>query len=104
MDNIRRKIDSSLRKHPDYRRLENLSGDVWERVRSARKEDKTGFVIPLGFKVATLGLSLLAFVALSQVLLQANQYQSDIFDLRYFSYQSAPSLNLASVQTWEFTP
>lgn len=104
MKNLRHTIDSALRNKPDYGRLDNLSEDVWKRIRASRKEKQGGLVIPTGFKVATLVLSLLAFVALSQVSFRTGRYQADLFDLRYFSYQSEPTLNLALVDTNEFRP
>lgn len=98
------KIDKALQQQPNYSQLDNLSEDVWRKIRSTRKDTPGGFVMPVSFKIATLGLSLLAVFAFAQVLSQNTPGQSDLFDLRYFSYQSTPTLNLASVETYKFTP
>jgi len=104
MQDLEHKIDISLKQQPEYCRLDNLSKDVWHRIRSARGSKHYGFSIPVGFKMTVFALSLLAFIALSQVSFQEGRYQADIFDLRFFSYQSIPSVNLASVNTYEFRP
>ncbi len=104
MKDIAHKIDRALKHQPEYCRLDNLSNDVWQRIRAVRELKHNSFTIPVGFKMSAIALSLLAFIALSQVSFQDGQYQADIFDLRFFSYQSITVVNLASVDTYEFTP
>jgi len=104
MKDMEHKIDRALKQQPEYLRLDKLSNDVWHRIRAARGLKYNSFTIPVGFKMSAIALSLLAFIALSQVSFQDGQYQADIFDLRFFSYQSITLVNLASVDTYEFTP
>ncbi len=102
MTEMEQNIDSALKQQPDYSRLEDLSVDVWRRIRTARVSHLKGVTIPFGLKVSAFALCLLAFVAISQVTFHSNQNHPDIFDLRFFSHQSIPSLNLASVNTYEY--
>lgn len=104
MLDMKQKIDRALEEQPDYRRLDNLSSDVWKSVRERRESGRSNFYIPMSFRLCTLALCLIAMLAISQVSFQPDHTQADLFDLRYFSYQSAPSLNFASVNTYEFTP
>lgn len=104
MKDIQQKIDDALGQNPDYGKLDNLSADVWMRVRNKQKQSGSSSFIPLSLKVATVSLCLLAMLAVSQVRFQQGNVQADLFDLRFFSYQSTPSLNFASVNTYELVP
>ncbi len=104
MKNLERKIDLSFKLQPNYTRLDNLPRDVWAKVRERRMEEPVGFAMPFSLKLGTLVLSVVAVIALSQVSFKQEPFQADFFDLRYFSYQAAPSLNIASVNTYEFAP
>lgn len=100
----RQKIERALEQHPDYSRLDDLSADVWKRVRENRMSESGGLHFPVGFKMGTVALCLIAVLAVSQVLFQRDGFKADLFDLRFFSHQADPSLNFASVNTYEFTP
>ena len=104
MNEIENKIDKALKQEPDYSRLNTLSRDVRGRVRDIKQLKYSNYTIPPILKFGTLMLSMLAFVAIAQISLQPDSNQADIFDLRFFSHQSIPSLNLASVNTYEYLP
>lgn len=104
MKDINHMIDKALHEQPDYSRLDNLSVDVWDKVRTKRKAFGNGLRIPLSLKMGTLAICLIAVFAISQISLSSGQLRADLFDLRFFSYQSAPSLNFASVNTYELLP
>ena len=104
MKDINHMIDKALNEQPDYSRLDSLSVDVWDKVRAKRKARGNGLRIPLGLKVGTAAMCLIAIFAISQISLSTGQLRADLFDLRFFSYQSAPSLNFASVNTYELQP
>lgn len=104
MSDMKHIIDRALKQHPDYSRLDGLSADVWESVRKSRKLERNSFHIPMGLQLGTIALCLIAILAVVQVSFQPDYLQADLFDLRFFSYESAPSLNFASVNTYEFTP
>lgn len=97
-------IDRTLEEQPDYSRLDNLPHDVWKTIRKSRELKRNDVRLPLSFKFTTVVLSLLVFLALSQLSFQPDRYQADIFDLRYFSHESTPSLNIASVSSYGYTP
>ncbi len=107
MLDTKQKLDRALQQKPDYRRLDNLSADVWERVQAEQQQGVIGFHTPLlsGIgRLSIISLCLIALLAISQVFFQpGNMMQPDLFDLRYFSHQAAPSLNFASVNTYGFT-
>lgn len=104
MNEIEQKIDIALKQEPDYSRLQTLPHDVRSRVRGIKKMKYSNYTTPLILKFGTLMLSVLAFAAIAQVSFQTDSNQSDIFDLRFFSHQSIPSINLASVNTYEYSP
>ena len=96
-------IDKALNEPPDYRRLTPLAMDIHRRIEANCGGEVIAWQLPPGFRIGTVALSLLALLAFSQVSFQSRAFQADIFDLRFFSYQAAPSLNFASVNTYEFT-
>lgn len=104
MQNINRKIDNALQQQPDYTRLDNLSRDVWQRVTDAESENQNVLRIPKTIQAGAVALCFLALIALSQVSLRPGKSQTDIFDLRYFSYRSIPSANLVVLNYNEFRP
>lgn len=104
MQKFDRTVDSALKKQPDYGRLDNLSTDVWEKVREVDRENQNVLRIPKIVQGGAVALSLLALIALSQVSLRPEKSQTDIFDLRYFSYRSIPSANLVALSDYEFRP
>jgi hypothetical protein len=104
MRDVQKKIDLSLEQHPDYSCLDSLSADVWRKIRGTRAFNTPGLVIPFGVKVSALVLVILAVAAVSEITLKRTVSPADPFDLRYFSYQTMESLNLASVNTYELTP
>ena len=104
MKDINHMIDKALGERPDYSRLDSLPVDVRNRVRAERNATGRGLSFPLSLKVGTIAMCLLAVFALSQISLSTAQLRADLFDLRFFSYQSTPSLNFASVNTYELLP
>lgn len=104
MNELENKIDKALKQEPNYNRLNTLSYDVKRRIRDSEQVQYSNYTIPSVLKLGTLMLSVLAFVAIAQISFQPDFHQADIFDLRFFSHQSIPSLNLASVNTYEYLP
>lgn len=100
MKEVERRIAKALKAQPDYRRLDSLAKDVWTRIGNPPQKDAVSFTIPMGLKMGSLALTLLAVFALSQISSYQKPVQADIFDLRYFSYHSAPSLNLSSINKY----
>lgn len=103
MADINKKLTQALQP-PDYRRLVHLGNDVWDRIDDKGVKAKIDFAIPFGLKASALALVVVAFIALSQVSFTGGGYQADLFDLRYFSYQEIPSVNLAAVNTYKLAP
>jgi len=97
---MQRKIDEALRQEPDYSRLDTLSQDVQRKIRMAENANRRVFRIPFFLQAGTLALCCLAMLAVWQIVYQAEADRADMFDLRYFSYQSDPSMNFASVNTY----
>lgn len=104
MNKIEHKIAKAFHQEPDYRRLNTLSYDVRRRISDVEQLKDSDYRISPVLKFSTLLLCALAFVAIAQVSFQSDSTQADIFDLRFFSHQSIPSLNLASVNTYEYVP
>ncbi len=104
MTKLEQKIDLALKKEPDYSKMDDLSADVWRKIRASQHDDQPMFAIPNGLKFATVALSLIALVAISQISFQKNSLQADIFDLRYFSYQASPTFQIASLNRYEMNP
>lgn len=104
MSRIDDRIDSALKQDPDYSKLQTLPYDVKRKIRSVNQSTYGSYTIPPMLKLGTVMLSVLAFVAIAQISFQTAPSQADIFDLRFFSHQSIPSLNLASVNTYEYEP
>ncbi len=104
MNEIENKIEKALNQEPDYSRLSTLPYDVQRRIRDVEQLKYSNYSISPVLNFSTIMLSVLAFIAIAQVSFQPDSTQTDIFDLRYFSHQSIPSLNLASVNTYEYLP
>lgn len=100
MMDLQHKIDEALRHEPDYSRIDNLSRDVWRKIRMAEDTSRGAIHIPVFLKAGTLALCVLAILAVSQMSFKAEAEKADMFDLRYFSYQADPSLTFASVNTY----
>ncbi len=101
MKDLNSKIDQSLAAKPDFGKLGKLQSDVWTRIDN-KELTISSWYIPTGLKVGTFAVSILALVALTQLSLQPLPFASDILDLQVFSAQSTPSINIASINTYEF--
>ncbi len=101
MKNLNSKIDQSLADKPDFGKLDRLQSDVWTKI-DDKELTVNYWYIPTGLKFGTVAVSILALVALTQLSLQPLPFESDMLDLQVFSAESTPSINIASINTYEF--
>lgn len=96
MGDRNKNIDNLLQAEPDYERLDHLSVDVWRRIRTAEDSGPQNIVFPAAVRAVAFALSIVACLAFYELSFNAPQADADLFDLRYFSHQSVPSLNLVA--------
>jgi hypothetical protein len=107
MEKFDEKIVSAIKQDPSYNSLDGLSHDVWHRIRDTRADVNTGawfnFTLSPAMKAFSLVLVLGSCIALSQISLN-KRLEPDLFDLRYFSYQSLTTTTLLSMNDQGLLP
>jgi hypothetical protein len=100
MDKFDEKIADAIQQDPSCDSLDGLSHDVWQKIRGTRASEGRGvwlnFTLTPAIKVFSLVLLLGSCLALSQISFNKS-IEPDLFDLRYFSYQSLTTTTLLSM-------
>jgi len=100
MDELDKKIATSVQQEPAFDSLMSLRSDVWQGIRVSRKKQGqhhwTDLAFTPGVKVFSLALIIGSCLALTQISFDSG-VEPDLFDLRYFSHQSLATTNLLSL-------
>ncbi|TKB10791.1 hypothetical protein [Desulforhopalus sp. IMCC35007] len=100
MEKFDKKLVRTIQQDPDYTCLDGLGHDVWQSIRGSRGDKNTeawlNFTLTPAIKAFSLVLLLGASLALSQISFNKS-VEPDLFDLRYFSYQSLTTTTLLSM-------
>jgi hypothetical protein len=94
------KIAGAIEQDPSYDCLDRLGHDVWRKIRNTRANKGPSawfnFTLTPAMKAFSLILLLGSCLALSQISFNKS-VEPDLFDLRYFSYQSLTTTTLLSM-------
>lgn len=107
MEKFDEKIVNAIEQDPSYNSLDGLGHDVWHRIRETRADANTtawfNFTLSPAIKAFSLVLVLGSCIALSQISFN-KRLEPDLFDLRYFSYQSLTTTTLLSMNDQGLLP